>query len=140
MGQAFTYGHILDSSESSIKSYMSQKGGIVKLDKYLADLGDIPAHKELIIALPESSIETEDVYITNFWLNKNDVCFQFTIWYKSNRFLNNIISQFDNPNVGFTRIGKDLKWEKTHLEINISNKSISEVENMLTNSGVNIRT
>ena len=117
------YPSFINSTESQVRAFMKQKSGIVTADRLVSAYFAVPVHKELIYRLPEANSKIDDINIAQFYLGKNGLCFQYTITYRTDRFLKDVIKQYDDPANGFKRVGKELHWLKPHTDVRIFNHS-----------------
>jgi hypothetical protein len=118
-GQEHTYYTMLGKNESQIKDYMKETSGVLKFSKLVEGPADIKSWKQLLYVFPISQAKNADIFQAMFMINENGNCFQYIVLYKENKIMNNLIKQFDQPALGFTREGKSLEWKKGHMKINI---------------------
>lgn len=119
----YTYPSFINSTESQVRAFMKQKNGIITADRLVSAYFAVPAHKELSYKLPETNVKKDDIYTAQFHIGKDGVCFQYNITYQTDRFLNGVIKQYDDPANGFKRVGTELHWIKPHIDVRIFNHS-----------------
>jgi len=118
--------NLLGKNEQQIKVYMKQTSGVLKVDRFISGAFGTPTHKHMIYVFPSPAIDKNGIYNMVFMLTSNGNCFQHMIWYENDRPLINIISQFDKKDSGLKRMGKDLKWQKKNVSVEISKITSSD--------------
>ena len=120
---------LLNANENQIKKYMNAKGGILKLEELQNDEAFGGRYNELFYTFPKSKVESSDILFTTFYLTVKNKCVRYLTAYKSNKFLKDLINNFDNPNSGLIRIGETMKWinksKNYEIEISLSQFSTS---------------
>jgi hypothetical protein len=101
---------LLNTNENQIKKYMNAKGGILKFEELQNDEVLGGRYNELIYTFPKSKVEVSDILFMTFYLTVKNKCVRYFTAYKTNKFLKDLINNFDNPNSGLTRIDKTMKW------------------------------
>ena len=97
---------------------MKHTAGILDVDRFVGGFFGVPPHQHLIYIFPLSQIKNDGIYNAIFMVTKDGGCFEYMIWYQSDKFQNALIDQLDKS--GFTRTGKELKWKKANINITIS--------------------
>ena len=90
---------LLNANRSEIKKAMTKQGGML-----MNESADI-----MLGMFPKPVAEKNDIYNMMFFI-AHDKCYKYVVKYGTDRNLSTLLAKFDNPNSGFKRTGKGLKW------------------------------
>jgi hypothetical protein len=101
---------LLDADKIHIEKYLASQNGILKIDRIIQDGINPGPYNLLLYSFPKSQAEATDIYLRSFFI-LHGKCYKYIAEYRSNKFLNSLISTFDDSRLGLERIGNSLRWK-----------------------------